>query len=76
MASSSCFPPPKPRSIETKISKMDSSLRCKSAGMLGYVPWLDYLLIHCFVLTILHMLLNKQVICVLKHFFLCACIEM
>ena len=37
MASLSSLPPPKPSSIETKMSKMNSSLRCESAGMLGYV---------------------------------------
>ena len=37
MASVSCLPPPKPSSIETKILKMDSSLCCEPAGMLGYI---------------------------------------
>ena len=37
MASLSGLPPPKPSSIETKMSKMDSSLCSESAGMLGYV---------------------------------------
>ena len=37
IVSRSGLPPPKTSSIETKMSKIESSLRCQSTGMLGYV---------------------------------------